>query len=67
MSEKGKISNIFRMMPINLEISAYYNKSILSSAVSRTDSELENKVMMTFLCDGPGLSSSFSCTGQENQ
>ena len=34
------------MMPINLEISAYYNKSILSSAVSRTDSELENKVIL---------------------
>ena len=32
-------------------IAAYYNKSILSSAVSRTDSELENKVMMTSLCN----------------
>ena len=32
-------------------IAAYYNKSILSSAVSRTDSELENKVMVTFLCN----------------
>ena len=32
-----------------MNIAAYYNKSILSSAVSRTDSELENKVMMTFL------------------
>ena len=54
-------------MPINLDISAHYNKSILSSAVSRTDSELENKVIMVIIIMIIGMSINITITIHNGQ